>query len=102
MIRVLGGCTGPCQFPTLGFVVDQYDRVNSFLPETFFYISVSLDREDSSVEFSWRRGRLFDRLAAVVLYEPCMEREAEVTKVETKPTTKWCVPSVPRFRKPSR
>jgi DNA topoisomerase-3 len=93
---------GPCQFPTLGFVVDQYNRVQSFVPETFWYIYVAIEREDEekpegsgetrTVEFRWRRNHLFDMDAAIILYEQCVgEPLATVVKVETKPTTKWCV-----------
>ncbi|WRT64790.1 uncharacterized protein IL334_001724 [Kwoniella shivajii] len=86
---------GPCQFPTLGFVVDQYNREQSFVPETFWYIYVCIERTDEegevrTVEFKWRRNHLFDMDIAAVLYEQCaMDPEATVVKVETKPTTKW-------------
>ncbi|RSH92151.1 DNA topoisomerase [Saitozyma podzolica] len=91
---------GPCQFPTLGFVVDQYNRVQSFVPETFWYIYVVIEREDEdkpegsgetrTVEFRWRRNHLFDMDAAIILYEQCVGSPlASVVKVETKPTTKW-------------
>ncbi|WWC86943.1 uncharacterized protein L201_001823 [Kwoniella dendrophila CBS 6074] len=86
---------GPCQFPTLGFVVDQYNRVQSFVPETFWYIFVGIERTDEdgevrTVEFKWRRNHLFDMDVAAMLYEQCaVNPEATVLKVETKPTTKW-------------
>jgi DNA topoisomerase-3 len=93
---------GPCQFPTLGFVVDQYNRVQAFNPETFWYIYVAinrLDNEDESegqdpetrlVEFKWRRNHLFDIEAAIVIFEQCATNPlATVTKVETKLTQKW-------------
>ncbi|WVF69806.1 hypothetical protein IAT40_004585 [Kwoniella sp. CBS 6097] len=86
---------GPCQFPTLGFVVDQYNRVQSFVPEQFWYIYVAIERtdedgEDRTVELKWRRNHLFDLDFAVVLYEQCtLNPQATVLKVETKPTTKW-------------
>jgi DNA topoisomerase-3 len=90
----------------LGFVVDQYNRVQSFVPETFWYIYVAIERqndndglepaeeEDESrlVEFKWRRNHLFDMEVVIALYEQCVERPmAKVVKVETKPTTKWSV-----------
>ncbi|BGP25078.1 DNA topoisomerase [Rhodotorula toruloides] len=81
---------GPCQFPTLGFVVDQYERVSSFVPEPFWYIHVALAREDSTTTFSWRRGRLYNRDVAQALLEIVEDaREAAVTNWETKPTQKW-------------
>ena len=30
---------GPCQIPTLGFVVERYKKVKNFVPETFWSIS---------------------------------------------------------------
>ncbi|ORX38825.1 putative DNA topoisomerase type I [Kockovaella imperatae] len=89
---------GPCQFPTLGFVVDQYNRVQSFVPEPFWYIYVAIERENDvdeggdsqTVEFKWRRNHLFGFEEALVLYELCVtEPTAKVLKVETKPATKW-------------
>ncbi|KAG7553551.1 hypothetical protein FFLO_03058 [Filobasidium floriforme] len=81
---------GPCQYPTLGFVCDQHFRVQNFVPETFWYISVGLERDDNNVQFKWSRGHLFDFEMAVVLYEICVESPmARVTNVKTKPTQKW-------------
>ncbi|KAF5095581.1 hypothetical protein D0Z03_001798 [Geotrichum reessii] len=34
---------GSCQFPTLGFVVDQYKRVKNFKPEKFWYLAVEVE-----------------------------------------------------------
>lgn len=86
---------GPCQFPTLGFVVEQYTRVQAFVPETFWYIFVALEREHedgepSTVEFRWKRNHLFDLDLAAVLYEQCtVNPQTRVLKVESKPATKW-------------
>lgn len=92
--------SGPCQFPTLGFVVEQYTRVQAFVPETFWYIFVALEREHedgepSTVEFRWKRNHLFDLDLAAVLYEQCtVNPQTRVLKVESKPATKWWVPMV--------
>jgi len=91
--------SGPCQFPTLGFVVDQWNKVQSFIPEPFWYIYIAIEKEDEddpdkteTVEFKWRRNHLFDMESAIALYEQCVEMPmATVLSVETKPTTKWCV-----------
>jgi DNA topoisomerase-3 len=92
---------GPCQFPTLGFVVDQFNRVQSFVPETFWYINVAIEREDEDnpdpnaaprlVDFKWRRNHLFDEDVVALLFEQVQAAEAVVERVETKPTTKWYV-----------
>jgi len=93
---------GPCQFPTLGFVVSRYEQVKAFVPETFWYIYLALirpagddplqrEREKQTV-FTWKRGHLFDFDIALMLYEMVLERPtARVTKVVKKNTKKWSV-----------
>ncbi|KAI0024751.1 DNA topoisomerase [Xylariomycetidae sp. FL0641] len=96
-LRTLGGpfqnltlSYGSCQFPTLGFVVDQYFRVRNFKPEAFWSIKVMHKREGINVNFSWSRNRLFDRASVIVLYERCLTAKvAKVVKVQEKPTKKW-------------
>jgi DNA topoisomerase-3 len=81
---------GSCQFPTLGFVVDRYNRVKNFVPEPFWSIKVMHKKDDVNVNFSWDRNRLFDRMITVTLFERCLlARTARVTAVATKPTKKW-------------
>lgn len=79
--------TGGCQFPTLGFVVDQYFKVADFVSEPFWSITLSHTKEGNSADFSWARNRLFDRMSTVILYERCLAaKTAEVTKVQERPT----------------
>ncbi|KAJ7824662.1 prokaryotic type I DNA topoisomerase [Mycena olivaceomarginata] len=87
---------GPCQFPTLGFVVQRYLQVKNFVSEPFWYIFLSLSRPSSSqgdnveTEFKWRRVHLFDHDAAAVIYEHVISNPiARVTKVVEKDTKKW-------------
>ncbi|KAF2207517.1 hypothetical protein CERZMDRAFT_115193 [Cercospora zeae-maydis SCOH1-5] len=81
---------GSCQFPTLGFVVERYMRVRNFVPETFWRIKVMHRKDDQEVNFRWARTHLFDRMVTTILYEKCLDaREAVVSRVQTKPTTKW-------------
>ncbi|KAK6388299.1 hypothetical protein LTR65_007977 [Meristemomyces frigidus] len=81
---------GSCQFPTLGFVVERYIRVRNFVPETFWGIKVMHEKDRIKVSFNWARNHLFDRMAVVILFERCLTaRTARVTKVQTKPTSKW-------------
>ncbi|KAI0779452.1 DNA topoisomerase [Fomes fomentarius] len=87
---------GPCQFPTLGFVVARYNKVKNFKPEQFWFIYLSLTRPSSEddepvdTEFKWKRGHLFDLQAAWGLYEAALEYPtAIVTKVISKETKKW-------------
>lgn len=81
---------GTCQFPTLGFVVDRYFMVKNFVPEPFWAIKVMHVKEDIEVKFNWARNHLFDRMIIVILFERCLAaKHAKVTKVQTKPTSKW-------------
>uniref|UniRef100_A0A8B9KXF4 DNA topoisomerase n=1 Tax=Astyanax mexicanus TaxID=7994 RepID=A0A8B9KXF4_ASTMX len=82
---------GSCQFPTLGFVVERFKAIQAFIPETFFKIKVVHEpSEDECVEFSWKRNRLFNHTACLVLYQMCMEEPlATVLSVTSKPKSKW-------------
>ncbi|TFY54110.1 hypothetical protein EVJ58_g9055 [Rhodofomes roseus] len=86
---------GPCQFPTLGFVVSRYNQVKAFRPETFWYIFLSVSRQNSEGEdeetvFTWRRGHLFDFDVAMAIYEHVLDSPvARVTEVKSKDTKKW-------------
>lgn len=77
---------GGCQFPTLGFVVDQFMRRKNFIPEDFWYLTVTA----KGVKFTWTVGHLFDRLCTFGFYQICMQSpQATVTKVNTQPQTKY-------------
>ncbi|TFY76359.1 hypothetical protein EWM64_g7651 [Hericium alpestre] len=86
---------GPCQFPTLGFVVSRYNQVQSFVPESFWYIYFAMDHRSSKkteeVQFTWKRGHLFEFEVAYAIYEDVLSQnsDAVVTKVTKKETKKW-------------
>lgn len=88
---------GPCQFPTLGFVVQRHDDIQKFVAQTFWYLTCEAQFEHPddpskslSLSFSWDRGRLYDRFACFLLYDICMEgKEAIVRKCQERPTSKW-------------
>ncbi|CAJ0915088.1 unnamed protein product [Ranitomeya imitator] len=81
---------GSCQFPTLGFVVERFKAIQAFIPEAFYKIKVTHDHEDGMVEFNWKRNRLFNHTACLVLYQICMEDPtATVVQVGSKPKSKW-------------
>lgn len=86
---------GPCQFPTLGFVVDHYKRVETFVPEEFWSIdlrhAVSQQGQDrrTNVEFLWDRNHLFDKRIVHILHKRCKDaEEAEVKQVVRRTTWK--------------
>jgi DNA topoisomerase III len=81
---------GSCQFPTLGFVVDRYFKVQRFVPEPYWSMKMIHKKEELSANFTWARGPLFDRMAVVILYERCLlAKKAKVVKMIKKPTSKW-------------
>ncbi|SCU89392.1 LAME_0E03268g1_1 [Lachancea meyersii CBS 8951] len=83
---------GTCQFPTLGFVVDRFERIRKFVPEKFWYLVLSISIGSDKTTFQWERGHLFDRLAVAVIYETCIESSrnmAKVAYVKSKPTSKY-------------
>ena len=61
---------GPCQTPTLSFCVDRLDKINSFKPETFWYLDVELQDEKSGSNFGikWSRVHLFDKEVVYIFY----------------------------------
>lgn len=82
--------SGSCQFPTLGFVVDRYFRVQRFVPEKFWTIRVTHTRDRKEVIFTWQRHRLFDRAATTIIYERCLTaRGAKITKLQKHETSRW-------------
>lgn len=44
---------GTCQFPTLGFVVDRYNRVKEFVQEAFYKIDATISKDGINTKFSW-------------------------------------------------
>eukprot|EP00462_Mataza_sp_D1_P007350 CAMPEP_0175121884 /NCGR_PEP_ID=MMETSP0087-20121206/1411_1 /TAXON_ID=136419 /ORGANISM="Unknown Unknown, Strain D1" /LENGTH=585 /DNA_ID=CAMNT_0016403465 /DNA_START=24 /DNA_END=1777 /DNA_ORIENTATION=+ len=78
---------GPCQFPTLGFVVERYLKREAFVPEPFWKISCSYTHQTQTAEFVWERKRLFDRQVCAVLFETVVEEgEAVVTATHRRET----------------
>ncbi|KAJ3084539.1 DNA topoisomerase [Rhizoclosmatium hyalinum] len=81
---------GSCQFPTLGFIVDQFQKCLRFKEEIFWKIQVVLKKDGMSCSFSWDRGSVFDHRVATGIYEGCVENPmATVLKVQKKPKEKW-------------
>ncbi|KAJ2881346.1 DNA topoisomerase 3-alpha, partial [Coemansia asiatica] len=81
---------GPCQFPTLGFVVDQFLRVESFVPESFWFIYLQHDQGEGSATFAWKRNRIFDQEAGLALYAQCVRvRSVRIDSVRARQKEKW-------------
>ena len=116
---------GPCQFPTLGFVVERWARIEIFVPDDFWFLELTLKVSPHNTQnhpiqnqptetnnnnngnnrnnhnhnrsrplaFTWKRQRLYDRLATLAIYESCLDTTtpclATVTKLEGRPKNKW-------------
>lgn len=89
---------GTCQFPTLGFVVDRFERIRNFTAEEFWSIQLHIKNDDSNNSnntptiFKWKRGNLFDRLSVLTFYEACLElagNKAKVCDLRSRPTSKY-------------
>ena len=97
---------GPCQFPTLGFVVERWARIQTFVPHQFWTIELSLicgeTHQESGnnqnnhrnnarpIHFNWKRGRLYDQTLATALYESCLDAgPATVVSMQGRPQNKW-------------
>lgn len=84
---------GPCQFPTLGLVVDRWLKIQNFVRRPFWVFDLSL--QGCKVQFDWARKHLFDEYTSMTLYELCLE-EAErdnmmvtVTRVDKRMKNRW-------------
>lgn len=81
---------GSCQFPTLGFVVDQWKKRENFIPEDFWYIDVEFTRDNITCSFNWKRVRLFDERSVLAIFSKIMEKPtAQVTNLTSRQKTKY-------------
>eukprot|EP00388_Colpodella_angusta_P007089 GDKJ01020319.1.p1 GENE.GDKJ01020319.1~~GDKJ01020319.1.p1 ORF type:complete len:405 (+),score=39.84 GDKJ01020319.1:51-1265(+) len=52
---------GPCQFPTLGLVVERWEKVIGHRPQPFWGLDLFVEtEEEKTLKMNWRRGNLFD------------------------------------------
>ncbi|CAL4912722.1 unnamed protein product [Urochloa decumbens] len=64
---------GPCQFPTLGFIVERFWEIQAHEPEEFWTINCTHTSDEGTASFGWIRGHLFDYPSALILYEMCVQ-----------------------------
>lgn len=81
---------GPCQWPTLGFVVERFLQRENFVPEPFWWIDMTLNYDRQKFPLQWIRSRIYDRLCCFILYERCVDENLplKVTDVKKKETRK--------------
>lgn len=83
---------GPCQFPTLGFVVQRWWEHQAHTPEPFWKVKLQhRERPSASTAvFDWVRGRAFDPAVAQIIQEDILNegRMAEVVRSEGRRVTR--------------
>ena len=74
---------GPCQFPTLNFIVDRTEKIRNFIKEKFFYLELILNKgSEKEISFSWERNRLFDENITNAIYDKILNEKITVIKIE--------------------
>lgn len=86
---------GPCQFPTLGFIVERQHEIDAHVPRDFWRIELetvrfdAADERNTTVRWAWRRKRLYERLPAFILFELCHEAKTlQIASVDARPAKK--------------
>ena len=82
---------GPCQTPTLGFCVERHDKIQSFKPEPYWVLNVTVQSADFGphLTLEWERGREFDQSKAKsYLSNVKSQKRAKVTSIKTKEHSK--------------
>ncbi|KAI7688527.1 hypothetical protein SSS_10709 [Sarcoptes scabiei] len=83
---------GSCQFPTLGFVVERWKARESFVPQPFWFIEVTVTKDGIKCTFNWHRQRLFNERACFSILARITEPErieAKVIKVNHQRRLKY-------------
>lgn len=53
---------GPCQTPTLGFCVQRHDEIQTFKPEMYWVVGVTVrTQEGRELPLDWQRVRCFEK-----------------------------------------
>lgn len=81
---------GPCQTPTLGFCVQRHDEIQTFKPEPFWVIQMSVNTVDGKeVTLDWARVRCFEKEVTTMFLQKIREQTtAMVTNVSVKEKSK--------------
>jgi DNA topoisomerase-3 len=83
---------GPCQFPTLGFIVARQQEIDAHDARDFWRVDMETGGSAGAprVRWDWRRKRVFDVGAAHVFFDGCVagKDQGVLEKVEAKPAAK--------------
>lgn len=59
---------GPCQTPTLGFCVDQAEKIKKFIPEPYWSIETVINEKGKAFILKWGRGKIYDRIITSIIH----------------------------------
>lgn len=79
---------GPCQIPTLNFVVERHNRIVRFIPEQFYSLQNCVRKEGIESHFKWVRGNLYDRNCAAIMHQMLCNGTAKIVEKKTENKTK--------------
>jgi DNA topoisomerase-3 len=81
---------GPCQTPTLGFCVQRHDQIQTFKPEQYWVVKVTIKTKDGEdVNLDWKRVRCFDKEVANMFLQQIKDQtQAKVVSVISKEKAK--------------
>ncbi|KAF7997780.1 hypothetical protein HCN44_009178 [Aphidius gifuensis] len=81
---------GPCQTPTLGFCVQRHDEIQTFKPDAYWVLQVTIKTNDNQdMILSWSRGRSFDKEIANIFLSHVKEHDkAKVINTQSTEKTK--------------
>ena len=86
---------GPCQFPTLNFIVERAEKIRKFVPEDFYYLELKLKKFDKEIgekitTFNWERNRIFDKIICFTILEKTLEnKNCKIISIEKKEKKKY-------------
>lgn len=75
---------GPCQIPTLNFVVQRHNQIENFVAEKFYSLQNTI-----SDTFRWTRGDVFDKNCVVHFYNLLRGSKAVIVSKVTQPKEKF-------------
>ena len=85
---------GPCQFPTLNFIVERAEERRKFRQELFWFLEVEVNKMigdiNHKVIFNWKWDKIFDLNVMIAIVEKLKEENmAKVIKVNKKQVYKY-------------
>jgi DNA topoisomerase III len=98
---------GPCQFPTLGLIVQREWEIQAHIPENFWYLHLVYNDNNNNMNqgrgrgracvFTWSRDRLYDQAISQAYYNTCVPggdqqqqpSQAKVVSVRGNRKTRW-------------